>query len=164
VDIRPGELRDLPRLTEIYNYYVRNSPATFDLYPFSVAERQEWFDHYHRDGPHRLLVACSGADILGYATSSQFRVKPAYDTSVETTVYCDPTATGRGVGTALYTALFKQLASDDVHRAFAGIVPPNDASIALHKRFGFTEIGIFPEVGRKFGRYWDVLWLWRPIP
>src|SRR5438477_331184 len=83
---------------------------------------REWFSHYTDTGRHRLLVAIGDTgDVLGYATSGTFRDKPAYGPSVETTVYCDPAATGRGVGTALYAALFDALKDEDAHQAFAGI-------------------------------------------
>jgi phosphinothricin acetyltransferase len=164
IEVRAGEESDLPALTALYNHYVENTHVTFDLEPYTVDERREWFGHYGRSGPHRLLVATAGGELLGYATSGRFRDKAAYLPSVETTVYCAPTATGRGVGTALYTALLAALAEEDVHRAFAGIALPNDASLALHRRLGFTEVGTFREVGRKFGRWWDVCWLERPVP
>ncbi len=96
--------------------------------------------------------------LLGYATSSSFRHKAAYAPSVEVTAYCAPHAVGRGIGTLLYTALFEALADEDVHRAYAGITQPNEASTRLHTRFGFRHIGTYTEVGRKFGRYWDVAW------
>jgi phosphinothricin acetyltransferase len=96
--------------------------------------------------------------ILGYATSSAFRAKPAYATSVEVTVYVAPDAARRGVGTLLYEALFSALDSEDLHRAYAGIALPNEASVRLHERFGFRHVGTYREVGRKFGRYWDVAW------
>ncbi|MFC9241380.1 GNAT family N-acetyltransferase [Streptomyces decoyicus] len=96
--------------------------------------------------------------LLGYATSSSFRPKAAYAPSVEVTAYCAPHAVGRGIGTLLYTALFEALADADVHRAYAGITQPNEASTRLHTRFGFRHIGTYTEVGRKFGRYWDVAW------
>jgi phosphinothricin acetyltransferase len=96
--------------------------------------------------------------ILGYATSSPYRPKPAYSTSVEATVYVAPDAGRRGIGTLLYKALFAALAGEDVHRAYAGIAQPNEASVRLHERFGFRHAGTYTEVGRKFGRYWDVAW------
>jgi phosphinothricin acetyltransferase len=87
-------------------------------------------------------------------------VKPAYDTSVEVTIYLAPDAGGCGVGTRLYKALFEALADEDLHRAYAGIAQPerNEASVRLHERFGFRHVGTYREVGRKFGRYWDVAW------
>ena len=161
--VRRAAAEDVPALTELYNHYVVHSHATFDVEPFTVEQRREWFAHYADSGRHRLLVAVDDDAVVGYATSSRFRDKAAYGPSVETTVYCHPDATGRGIGVALYTELFRLLAAEDVHRAYAGIALPNDASIALHRRFGFTDVGTFAEVGRKFDRWWDVLWLQRPV-
>jgi phosphinothricin acetyltransferase len=164
VIIRPGRAEDLPQLTDLYNHYVENTHVTFDLDAWTVDERRRWFDHYADSGRHRLLVAMDGDRLLGYATSSAFRDKAAYQTSVETTVYCAPDVGRRGVGSALYRSLFEALSREDVHRAYAGIALPNDASLALHRRFGFTEVGTYREVGRKFGKYWDVTWLERSLP
>lgn len=161
IAVRPGRLDDLAALTAIYNHYVLSSPATFDLEPFAVEERREWFRHYAETGRHRLLVAAEGEQVLGYATSSRWRPKPAYDATVETTVYVSPEAAGRGVGRLLYAKLFNELDREEVHRAVAGIVPPNEPSLRLHQAFGFREVGRFAEVGYKFGRYWDVVWLER---
>ncbi|MFI7099835.1 GNAT family N-acetyltransferase [Streptomyces sp. NPDC050161] len=110
------------------------------------------------DGGDSAVVGAARGALLGYATSSPFRPKAAYATSVEVTVYCAPHAAGRGIGTLLYRALFAALADEDVHRAYAGIAQPNAASTRLHTRFGFRHIGTYTEVGRKFGRYWDVAW------
>jgi phosphinothricin acetyltransferase len=163
--VRPGTAADLPALTDIYNHYVRHTPFTFDVEPVSVEARAEWLTHYAETGPHRLLVAVApDGTAIGYATSSAFRHKPAYTTSVETSVYCHPEWVGEGIGSALYVALFEALRGEDVHRAYAGIALPNDASEALHKRFGFTEIGVYHEVGRKLGRYWDVRWFEKMLP
>ena len=85
---RPGRLSDLNDLTRIYNHYVETTHITFDLAPFTVDQRREWFGHYGLTGRHRLLVAEEAGDVLGYATSGRFRDKAAYDPSVETTVYC----------------------------------------------------------------------------
>jgi phosphinothricin acetyltransferase len=163
VSVRPGRIEDLSALTDIYNHYVVNTHITFDLEPFTVEQRAEWFSHYADTGRHRLFVAEHDAEIVGYATSGRFRDKPAYAPSVEFTVYCAPTATGRGVGKLLYAALFEALRDEDVHRAFAGVALPNDASLAFHRSLGFTEVGIFREVGRKFNKWWDVHWLERAL-
>jgi phosphinothricin acetyltransferase len=162
--VRPAIAGDLPALTSIYNHYVLHTSITFDVRPFQPEERRGWFDDHAATGRHRLLVAVDehGA-CLGYATTSRWRPKAAYDTTVEASVYCDPAAVGRRVGSALYTALFEAIASEDVHRIVAGISLPNPASIALHERFGFTPVGVFHAVGRKFDRYWDVAWFERPM-
>lgn len=160
-EIRAPRPADLPTLTEIYNHYIVNTAITFDVQPFSVEERAAWFDLHQETGRYRLMVAQESGQVVGFASSGPFRVKRAYDTTVEMTIYCAPQATGRGLGTRLYAGLFKALEGEDIHRAVAGITLPNDASIALHKRFGFTEVGVFSENGRKLGRYWDVLWMER---
>lgn len=162
-EVRPATEADLPALTEIYNHYVATTHVTFDLHPFTVEQRRDWFGHYTSTGRHRLLVASVGSEVAGYATSGRFRAKAAYDTSVETTIYLHPDAVGAGIGRQLYAALFAELAGEDVHRAYAGIALPNDASLALHRGCGFAPIGTFREVGRKFGRWWDVMWLERPV-
>jgi phosphinothricin acetyltransferase len=162
--VRGAQPADLPALTDIYNHYVRTSGITFDVTPFTVEERQEWFSHHATTGPHRLLVAVDDEEVLGYATSSPFRPKPGYVTSVETSVYLRPDATGRGLGTLLYRALFDAIAHEDLHRAYAGVALPNDASVTLHERLGFRRLGTYVEVGRKFERYWDVLWFERSLP
>jgi phosphinothricin acetyltransferase len=160
VQVRPGVASDLEALTDIYNHYVRETPITFDTAVFTPEERRPWLLSHPEDGPHRLMVAVhtDSQEIVGYATSSAYRVKPAYSTSVEVTVYLAPRATGRGIGTHLYEALFTALAGEDLHRAYAGIAQPNEASVRLHERFGFRHVGTYREVGRKFGRYWDVAW------
>jgi phosphinothricin acetyltransferase len=162
--VRAAQHADLPALTEIYNHYVVGGAVTFDTTQFTVEQRQEWFSHYAATGPHRLLVAVDGDDVLGYATSSPFRPKPGYATSVETSVYLWPDATRRGLGTLLYRELFTVLDGQDLHRAYAGVALPNDASVALHERLGFHEVGTYVEVGRKLGRYWDVCWFERALP
>ncbi|WP_327177368.1 GNAT family N-acetyltransferase [Streptomyces sp. NBC_01335] len=168
--VRPGTEGDLEALTDIYNHYVRETALTFDVTPFTAGERLPWLRAHPVHGPHRLLVAedtrtpaPGGRRVLGYATSSAFRPKAAYGTSVEVSVYCAPDATGRGIGTLLYTALFEALAGEDLHRAYAGIAQPNEASGRLHAAFGFRLLGTYTEVGRKFGRYWDVSWFEKPL-
>jgi phosphinothricin acetyltransferase len=155
---RPAELADLPRLLEIYNHYVVQTPVTFDLEPVSLPARRVWFEQFALTGRHRLWVAERSGTLLGYAASHQFRVKRAYDTTVEPSVYCAPEACGQGVGGALYAAMFAALRDEDIHAYVAGITLPNEASLRLHERFGFTLSGVMHGVGRKFGSYWDVAW------
>jgi phosphinothricin acetyltransferase len=158
VEIRPAEHRDLARLTEIYNYYVINTPVTFDIEPYTVERRETWFEQFGATGRHRLLVAQGVEGVLGYAGTTRFRPKAAYDTTVETTIYCAPEAVGQGIGRRLYGALFEALRGEDIHRFVAGYALPNAATAAIHERFGFKVVGVFRENGRKFGKYWDVCW------
>src|SRR5579859_3331097 len=163
IRIRPAAKPDLPRLTEIYNYYVVNTAVTFDIEPYTVERRAAWFEQFAPTGRHRLLVAEENDSVIGYAGTTRFRPKAAYDTTVETTIYCAPNATTKGIGRRLYAALFEAIAGEDIHRVLAGYALPNPASAALHQRFGFKPIGTFSENGRKFGRYWDVVWSERPL-
>ena len=162
--IRAATPDDLQALTDIHNYYVLNTTVTFDLHPLTAEERRAWFNDHHPVGAHRLLVAEDPAGLcVGYATSSRWRPKAAYNTTVEASVYCRPDAIGKGYGTALYTALFASLERHDVQTIVAGVSLPNPRSIALHERFGFRRVGVFHAVGRKFDKYWDVAWFERPL-
>ena len=162
--IRFAESADLNRLVEIYNHYVVETHVTFDTEPFTVAERIQWFNQFAETGRYRLLVAEADEGIVGYATSTYFKPRAAYNTSVETTVYLDPQQHGHGIGTRLYGELIGQLiAEESVHRAYAGIALPNDGSVALHRRLGFERVGSYHEVGFKFDRYWDVDWFEKDV-
>jgi phosphinothricin acetyltransferase len=163
IRIRAAASLDLPRLTEIYNHYVINTPVTFDIEPYLPENRTGWFTQFSATGRHRLLVAEENHRVVGYAGTTKFRPKAAYDTTVETTIYCAPGFEGKGIGSRLYAALFEAIAQEDVQRIVAGYALPNPASAALHQRFGFQHVGVFTEVGRKFGRYWDVAWSERPL-
>lgn len=162
-EIRAACDADLPVLTELYNHYVETSHVTFDVRTFSVEERRAWFEQFSDVGPHRLLVAEIDGDFAGYASSHRLRPKPAYDTSVETTVYVHPDHQRAGVGEALMRALLTLLEREDLHRVYAGVALPNDGSVALHHRLGFRELGTYDEVGRKFGKYWSVCWFERAL-
>jgi phosphinothricin acetyltransferase len=158
MNVRVGTEQDLEAINGIYNEYVKETHFTFDIEPVTIEARREWFTHYGTSGRHRLLVAIEAGALVGFATSSRFRPKPAYETSVETSIYLAADAVGRGAGSKLYEELFRSLDGEDVHRAYAGIALPNPASIALHERFGFKRVAHFTEQGRKFDRYWDVAW------
>lgn len=155
---RAGEA-DLAAITAIYNHYIENTAVTFDLEPLHWHDRQDWLAGFDSAGRHQLFVAVEDDNVLGYAYSGVFRARAAYRRSVETSVYLKDGEAGGGLGSALYTALFDALGREDVHRAFAGIALPNDASVALHEKFGFSRVGVFSDAGWKFERYHDVLWM-----
>ena len=156
--IRYARSDDLEPLTRLYNYFVENTAITFDIDPFTPEERRPWLAQFAETGPYRLLVAEREGEIAGYASATRHRAKPAYNTSIETTVYLDPQLPRQGLGRKLYERLFSVLEGEDVHCAYAGISLPNEASVAFHRAMGFTEIGTFHEVGRKFGRFYDTMW------
>lgn len=162
--IRHVEPDDLPELLAIYNHYVVNTPVTFDLEPLTLAQRQEWLDGFSKTGKYRCFVAVRGNHPIGWVCSARLKEKAAYQTSIETSVYLAPGEDGKGLGRRLYQTLFGALSGEDIHRAFGGVTLPNDASVGLHKAVGFQHIGTYNEIGRKFGKFWDVALYLRPMP
>lgn len=163
VEIRPAKLEDLPAINAIYNTYVKETPVTFDLDPTTVAERKIWYEQFSDKGPHQIIVAEKAGTVIGYAGSMQFRKKPAYAPSVEITIYVSPEHQARGLGIKLYETLLARLKGHGVHQLLAGITLPNRKSEVLHQKMGFSRVGIFHEVGYKFGQYWDVAWYERAL-
>lgn len=161
--IAPATTGDLEAIASIYDHYVLTSAHTFDLEPRPATWWREWYSAFEEHGRHRLLVARVDAYVRGYALSEPYRPRPAYDPCVATSVYVSRDHTGRGIGTALYRDLISALEDEDVHRACAAISMPNAASVRLHERLGFRQVGYFSEQGRKFGRYWDVAWFERAL-
>src|ERR1700758_155112 len=102
ISIRMAVRDDLPRLTEIYNHSVIHTVVTFDIEPYTTERRAVWFEQFKRTGRYRLMVAEENGQVMGYAGTTRFRPKAAYDTTVETTVYCAHDGAGKGIGSALY--------------------------------------------------------------
>ena len=152
--IRPATPADFPAIIELYHHYI-----AFDIEPYTLEKRAPWFAQFADEGRHRLLVMTVGKALVGYAASMPYRPKAAYITTVETSIYLRHDMHGRGYGPMLYQALFDAIKGEDIHRAHAGITLPNPQSIKLHERFGFETYGVQNEVGRKFGKYWDVVWM-----
>ncbi len=163
VTIRTATLDDAQAINDIGNHYIHETPANFKTEALTVGERKNWIAGFAATGRSRLLVASTNDHVIGYAGSSPFHERKAFETSVSTAIYLHPDNHLKGVGTLLYTELFRQLKTEDIHRIFAGITLPNPASRALHKKFEFKEVGTFTEAGRKFGQYWDVMWLEKSI-
>ena len=158
VSIRHCGPGDYGTIVDIYNHYIEQSNATFDIHPYSVGERAPWFSQFGATGSRQLLVAEKDRMVLGYCCSTPFKERAAYDISVETTVYLAADATGRGTGRQLYERLLQNLCGIGLHGAYAGIALPNEASVRLHEALGFRKVGHYEEVGWKFGKYWSVAW------
>lgn len=154
--IRRAEPRDLPALLDIYNHYVVHTPVTFDIEPLTLAQRKAWFAEFAPRGKYRCFVADDGGNAVGYACSLKFKERKAYGTTVETSIYCSPDHAGKGLGRRLYATLFDALKGEDIHRAYGGITLPNAASVGVHVAMGFRHVGTYDQVGRKFGKFWDV--------
>ena len=100
---------------------------------------------------------------IGWANSHRYNERAAYDSTILSSIYLAPDVTGQGIGRQLYSVLFDALKDEDIHRVFGGITQPNEASVRLHLAFGFEPVGVYREVGRKFGRYWDIATYLRPF-
>ena len=162
--VRAAVERDHAAVNDIYNHYVRTSTVTVETEALALAGRGAWFATFAATGAYRLLIAENKSGIVGFACSRPFRNRPAYATSIETSVYVSPQAQRRGAGSQLYDALFAAVAGEYLHRAYAALALPNDASVALHRKFGFRELAVLSESGRKFGKYWDILWMECALP
>ena len=156
VIIRRVEQGDLPALLDIYNYYVRETPVTFDIEPRTLEQRRQWLDGFAPSGRYQCFVAVKGGKAIGWASSHRYNERAAYDTTILSSVYLAPDMMGQGIGRRLYSTLFDALKDEDIHRIFVGVTQPNEASVRLHLAFGFEPVGVYREVGRKFGRFWDV--------
>jgi L-amino acid N-acyltransferase len=154
IQIRDAELDDLPKLLEIYNFSVRTSAATFDLEEQTLEQRTEWFSHY--GGKYPLIVAIIDDVVVGYSSLSRFRSKPAYEKSVESSVYVDESFYGQGIGKRLMHEILHRARQIGYHTVIAGITGGNEASVRLHMGLGFQFVGCFKEVGYKFGQWQEV--------
>jgi phosphinothricin acetyltransferase len=163
IEIRLARAEDLGRLTEINNHYILNTNSTFDIEPHTVDQRKSWFEKYNSTGPYQLLVAEHAGVVIGCAYSSRYRDHFSFNHTVETSVYLAHDQRTKGVGSLLYNALFSKLKSEKLHLAVVGIALPNEASIALHKKFEFEEVGIFKEYAIKHGKYISSIWMQKKL-
>ncbi|WP_203047397.1 GNAT family N-acetyltransferase [Pimelobacter simplex] len=159
--VRAATDADLDGVAAIYAREVATGYATFDLEPPPRAKWEGLLASPH-PGDH-FLVAVAGEEVVGFAYSSQFRPKGAYDGTREVTVYLAPDAAGRGLGRRLYDDLLARMRAGGVRTALACIALPNDASEGLHRACGFERQGVLREVGRKHGRWIDVVWWQRML-
>ena len=153
--IRPATSSDATELSKIYNHYVLNTVVTFEeqaVLPSDMLQRLT--DNLDTDLP--WLVAEQNQEAVGFAYASKWKGRCAYRHSVEVTVYLSHLMTAKEIGSALYTKLFHSLREKSIHVVLGGISLPNEASIALHEKFGMTKVAHFEEVGHKFGHWVDV--------
>ncbi|WP_372767027.1 arsinothricin resistance N-acetyltransferase ArsN1 family B [Lutibacter sp.] len=152
--IRTVKLEDAQEIAEIYNYYILNSCVTFEEIPVSNEEMGERIQAAHSKFP--WLVYEKGKEIIGYAYASVWKPRSAYKYTIESTVYLKKEARKKGIGSLLYKELLMQIRDLGFHAVIGGISLPNEASVALHEKFGFEKIAQFKEVGYKFKKWIDV--------
>jgi L-amino acid N-acyltransferase YncA len=156
--IRAATEADLPAILAIYNDAVLNSTAIWNWNTVDLANRQAWFAA-RRAQAFPILVADDGGAVLGYASYGDWRPFDGYRHTVEHSVYVAGSARGKGAGRALLAALIEAAKAGGKHVMLGGIDAANEASLALHKRLGFVETARMPEVGQKFGRWLDLVFL-----
>jgi phosphinothricin acetyltransferase len=156
--IRRATREDAAAIAAIYNQAVAESTATFDTVPESAEQRLAWLDE-HTAPQHPVLVAERDGRVIGWASLSRYSTRCAYEATVEASAYIDENETGRGLGTRLSEALFETGKAGGVHAVLSRICTENAPSLAMARKLGFFEIGAMREVGVKFGRSLDVMWL-----
>ena len=142
---------------KIYNQEVLGSRVTLDLVPRSLADQLAWIDEHQ--GVYPALVAVIGGKVVGFASVSPYRIRPGYSTTVEDSIYIDTRFRGQGVGKQLLSRIVERAAIHGFHACMARVVAGHEASIALHRSVGFFVVGTEKEVGRKFGKWLDVVLL-----
>lgn len=153
--IRPVKPADAAQICAIYNHYIETSVISFEFAPVSEEQMTQRVEQIAAMGLP-WLVATAGEQLLGYAYATTWKARIAYRFSVEITIYLAQQGTAKGIGTALYQALFEALEAQEVHAVVACIALPNEHSVALHEKFGMRKVGHFEEVGQKFDRWLDV--------
>jgi L-amino acid N-acyltransferase YncA len=154
---------DLPEILGIYNEVIRNSTAVFSDVEFTEERGRAWFEGKTGSG-FPFIVARDASGITGFASFGEFRAWPGYRHSVEHSVHVRSDCRGQGVGRALLIELQARAALMQKHVMIAGIDADNRASIGLHESLGFVAVGRFHEVGFKFGRWLDLVFLQCIIP
>lgn len=156
MNVRKIVMQDAPAVQAIYAPYVADTAISFEEVPPDVTEIEKRIAALLPQYPY--LVAEEDGRVLGYAYACEHRTRSAYRASIDVTVYVAPGAHRRGVARCLYSHLLPAAAGLGYHAAFAGIALPNESSVGLHEAMGFEPVGIYREVGQKFGAWHDVGW------
>jgi phosphinothricin acetyltransferase len=155
--IRLANVADAGQIQAIYAPIVRDTAISFEMVPPSVEEMAARIEKTEALELPWIVIENAG-EVLGYAYAGRYRERPAYHWAVEVSVYVQQHARGMGIGRSVYTALFGVLAFQHFQTACAGATLPNDASVRLHERLAFKTVGVFPNVGYKFGKWHDTIW------
>lgn len=159
--MRDAAAADAVACAAIYAPYVRETTVSFELKPPTAAEMAERIAA--AQARHAWLVLEEEGRVVGYAYANRFSGRPAYQWSVEVSIYLERDRHRAGGGRQLYETLLARLAERGYRRAMAGMSLPNEASVAFHRALGFTPVGVYREVGWKHGAWRDVAWVQRTI-
>ena len=158
--LRAAEQADLPGILAIYNEVIASSTAIYSYVPVTLEDRAQWLSARQKQG-YPVLVAIESGEVLGFATFGDFRAWPGYRYTVEHSVHIQAAHRGTGIGRRLMQALFPLALALDKHVMIGGIDAANEASIRFHQRLGFEATGRIREVGHKFGRWLDLVFMQR---
>ncbi len=156
--IRPATAADLPAINDIYNYYVFHSTCTYQTEAETMEARREWFAGHGLTHPVIVAQEADGA-VVGWGSLSRFHKRQAYSRTVENSVYVDAANLRKGIGRTLLARLIELAGQAGHHTIIAGIDAEQAASVALHRAMGFSEVALLREVGHKFGRWLDVIYM-----
>lgn len=163
MNVRPATRADMPGVLEIYNEAVLHTTATYDYEPRTLEQRVAWFEERARDGYAVFVAEDDAGRIVGWSALNPYHARPGYRFTAENSVYVAADARGQGYGRLLLPPLIEGARTRGLHAIIAAIDATNEASFRLHARFGFEKVGHFKEVGFKFGRWLDVVYLQRLI-
>lgn len=159
MNIRPATFDDLPGILEIYNEAVLTTTATYDVEPRTLEHRIAWFEDHARTGHPVFVAADATGRIVGWSALNSFRDRAGYRFTTENSVYVAADHRGRGIGKLLMPPLIASAHAMGMHAILAGIDGENEASIRLHAKFGFVEVARLKQVGFKFNRWLDVIYM-----
>jgi L-amino acid N-acyltransferase YncA len=162
INLRTAIPTDLAAINEIYNHYVRHSTCTYQEEPESLAGRQQWFRQHGQQ--HPIIVAVAEARVVGWGSLSPYHVRSAYRRTVENSVYVHHEHQRRGIGAMLLQDLIQRARRLGHHAIIAGIDAEQTASVAIHTKFGFKQVGHLSQIGYKFNRWLDVIYMELILP
>jgi phosphinothricin acetyltransferase len=162
IEIRDAAAGDMAAILPIYNDAVVNTTAVYDYAPRSLDAQEKWYAA-KREQNLPVLVATDEGRVVGFASYGPFRPWPAYLYTIENSIYVAPDQRGKGIGGALLGPLIERARAAGLHTMVAGIDASNEVSLKLHARFGFARVGQFKEVGWKFDRWLDLVFLQRML-
>lgn len=155
--LRPAGAADLAAINDIYNHYVLHSTCTYQETPETIEDRRQWFRQHGDAQP--VIVAERGGSVAGWGSLSAFHARSAFRHTLENSIYIHPQHQRRGIGTLLLQELIRRARTLGVHAIIAAIEAEQPASLALHARFQFEPVGHLRQVGFKFGRWLDLIYL-----
>ncbi|MEP7317677.1 MAG: N-acetyltransferase family protein [Panacibacter sp.] len=158
IAIRNATENDLPQILDIYNDAILNTTAVYDYEPHTLEMRKQWFETKQQQG-FPIFVAEENNEVLGFSSIGPFRAWAAYKYSVENSIYVKDGQRGKGIGKLLMQPLIDAAKELKLHTIIAGIDADNKLSVEFHKQFGFVEVGSFKEVGWKFDRWLDLVFM-----